>query len=104
MAYYKFCEQCGTLYLAERETSKFCTVKCRMRNHRGTDFTPAYETKAEHAEQVLRVLAQQSPRAFDRLSEIKAKYGQWALLTALDAIEEIVKMSKPNTAKARKRK
>lgn len=101
MAYYKFCEQCGKMYMAQRDSARFCTTACRMRAHRGSPPKPHYETKRDHAEQVLRTIAENSPIAFQRLKELKERHGMWALLTAIDAVEEIVKQSKPKPKKGK---
>lgn len=35
----RVCDYCGTDYVASRSTSKFCSDRCRVQNHRLKDFT-----------------------------------------------------------------
>jgi len=93
----KTCTQCGKYFTAKRSDARFCSDTCRKRASRGIEpqwwylANPDTETRqALRYEQVLASIAENDPKAFKSLSDLKAMHGQKALEKALDAIMLLV--------------
>lgn len=91
---YKWCEQCGKLHWAKRDSKRFCTPRCRVAFNRGQE-PDTLELPNYQRERAATLIAEHNPKAFKDLERLKDYHGQRALDLALDAICDMLRDVKP---------
>lgn len=82
------CEQCGEWFYYKRTTAKFCSDACRKSNQRDIAPTDKYKNGLyKRDERLAAIIAENNPRAFRKLQQIKDSYGGRALTLSLDLLE-----------------
>jgi len=82
------CEQCFRYGYRKRNTKTTCSDKCRKQRQRGVKPKPYWDvdTMEQRYEDFLETALMHNPKLATRLQEIKSRYGQKAMLAAIDTI------------------
>lgn len=82
------CVQCQRVFWRKRNTKTTCSDKCRKSKSRNNDPVPYWkiDDQIDRYIDFMALVIDQRPQLYRRLNQIRDRYGQNAMLAAIDTI------------------